>query len=209
MMVKMYTIPGSDLTWKGILIAGLAAGFSMIASAGNAVAEDSRNMPQQSSYAHPKVVNANPNTNIQPKSLIARKHYSNNYTQGRKKAIDTIVLHTTEGSGQGAEDWLTRPQSRASAHYLILESGEIVQLVNESDTAWHCRKYNSNSIGIELAGRYNQDLGEKQVTQAANLIKNIRQRQGNLLIKPHSELDPARRKDPGKKNLERILVALQ
>jgi len=39
-----------------------------------------------------------------------RTHLSPNYTEGRNgQQIDTIVIHTTEGSGIGAEEWLNNP----------------------------------------------------------------------------------------------------
>jgi hypothetical protein len=82
---------------------------------------------------------------------------SPNYTSGRSATIDSIVIHTTEGSYSGAVSWLKNPSAGASAHYVIKEDGsEIKQLVADSDTAWHATYYNSRSIGIECAGYSNQ-----------------------------------------------------
>ncbi|MBX3460229.1 MAG: N-acetylmuramoyl-L-alanine amidase [Planctomycetes bacterium] len=78
---------------------------------------------------------------------------SPNYTAGRTVAIDSIVIHTTEGSYNGAVSWLKNPSSGASAHYVIREDGgQIKQLVADNNRAWHATYYNNRSIGIECAG---------------------------------------------------------
>ena len=78
---------------------------------------------------------------------------SPNFTAGRSATIDTIVIHTTEGTYSGAVSWLKNPSAGASAHYVIKENGtEIKQLVSDSNTSWHATYYNSRSIGIECAG---------------------------------------------------------
>lgn len=78
---------------------------------------------------------------------------SPNYNSRGGVAIDSIVIHTTEGSYSGAVSWLKNPSAGASAHYVIKENGtEIKQLVADSDRAWHATYYNSRSIGIECAG---------------------------------------------------------
>jgi len=104
-----------------------------------------------------------------------------NYATGpTKKSV--IVLHLTLGAYNGAVSWLSnanRP-NRSSAHYVIgRNEGEIVQLVKNTDTAWHAGNVsnpndrakrvmkknldgsyvnpNQYSIGIELASGYDVD----------------------------------------------------
>lgn len=78
---------------------------------------------------------------------------SPNYNSRGGVAIDSIVIHTTEGSYSGSVSWLKNPSSGVSAHYVIKENGtEIKQLVADSNRAWHASYYNSRSIGIECAG---------------------------------------------------------
>ncbi len=104
-----------------------------------------------------------------------------NYSVGpTKKAV--VVLHFTLGAYNGAVNWLSnanRP-NRSSAHYVIgRKEGEIVQLVKNTDIAWHAgvisnpnarakrimRKNldgswvnpNQYTIGIELAAGYDVD----------------------------------------------------
>jgi hypothetical protein len=67
-------------------------------------------------------------------------------------ALDAIVIHTTEGSYEGAIEHFADRASRVSAHYVIGPSGEITQMVQLGKRAWHATYYNSRSIGIEMAG---------------------------------------------------------
>ncbi len=73
-----------------------------------------------------------------------------------REAIDTIVIHTVQGSYESGKTTLrddTRPlESRVSAHYIISPAGEITQLVQLEKRAWHATYYNDRSIGIEMAG---------------------------------------------------------
>ena len=72
---------------------------------------------------------------------------------------DMIILHYTGmATGAAAEAWLCDPASEVSSHYLVHEDGRIVQMVRESDRAWHAGKsswrgetdINSRSVGIEI-----------------------------------------------------------
>lgn len=78
------------------------------------------------------------------------------FSPGRRGiAIDTIVLHTTEGSTiAGATSWWDRENVVASSHYLI-DGKRIVQRVAEMDAAYHAGSgsMNRRSIGIEVVGR--------------------------------------------------------
>src|SRR5262249_49616084 len=66
--------------------------------------------------------------------------------------ITQIVIHATDGSFTSALNWFRNPRAQSSAHYLVRSSdGAIVQLVGESDIAWHAgnRAVNATSIRIE------------------------------------------------------------
>ncbi|QQE13775.1 N-acetylmuramoyl-L-alanine amidase [Planctomycetota bacterium] len=72
---------------------------------------------------------------------------------GRK--IDTIVMHTTEGSGvyENTIGWFRNSGNNSnSAHFVIARDGRITQMVDSSRKAWHATYYNSRSIGIEMSG---------------------------------------------------------
>ncbi len=73
------------------------------------------------------------------------------FTSGRRgQAIDRIVIHITDApTTSSTVNHFSRADANSSAHYLVGQDGEIVQFVNECDTAWHARGANSRSIGIE------------------------------------------------------------
>src|SRR3569832_2148198 len=79
--------------------------------------------------------------------------------------IDLIVLHATVGDFEGAVSWLSNPASEVSAHYVVSQHGEIENLVNERDQAWHAgtsfwrgrTDLNRYSIGIEMENRTGQN----------------------------------------------------
>jgi N-acetylmuramoyl-L-alanine amidase len=78
-----------------------------------------------------------------------------NYTDSSRGAgdITAVVIHTTQGSYAGTISWFQNPDSDVSAHYVIRSSdGEITQMVDDADVAWHARDGNSYSIGIEHEG---------------------------------------------------------
>lgn len=76
-----------------------------------------------------------------------------NYRVGRGGMdINFVIIHTVEGSAQGAISWFRNPASRVSAHYIIGRDGRIFQGVRDSDTAWHAGWINSQAIGLEHEG---------------------------------------------------------
>lgn len=125
---------------------------------------------------------------------------------------DMIVLHYTGmETGPAAEAWLCDPASEVSSHYLVHEDGRIVQMVRESDRAWHAGRsfwhgvtdINSCSIGIEVvnpghAFGYRPFPGA-QVEAVIALCRGIL---GRHPIPPervlgHSDVAPGRKIDPG------------
>ena len=106
-------------------------------------------------------------------------------------AIDTIVVHTAQGSYAGTSSWFQNCSAGASAHYVLRSSdGEITQMVAEEDTAWHAGHSDTNarSIGIEQEGYI--EYPETWYTDAmysslAELIVDIADRQGVPLDRDH------------------------
>jgi N-acetylmuramoyl-L-alanine amidase len=127
---------------------------------------------------------------------------------------DIVILHYTGmETGIGAEDWLCNPISEVSSHYLVHEDGRIVQMVRESDRAWHAGAgswhghgdVNSRSIGIEIANpghRFDYpDFPAPQIDAVIALCRSITARHA---IRPervlaHSDVAPGRKIDPGEK----------
>lgn len=142
---------------------------------------------------------------------------SPNYSWGRQgNSVRYIVLHTTEGNGVGSLAWLTNPASQVSCHYLVMEDGEIVGLVEEQHSSWHAGAIsgipttqhwtginpNLESIGIEVAGTWSVPFAPQQLESVVSLIKDIYNRYGYMPIVAHSELSPGNRRDPGSYNME-------
>ncbi|TSE06600.1 N-acetylmuramoyl-L-alanine amidase [Mesorhizobium intechi] len=127
---------------------------------------------------------------------------------------DMIVLHYTGmATGAGAEAWLCDPASEVSSHYLVHESGHIVQMVRESDRAWHAGKsswsgradINSCSVGIEIVNP-GHSLGypgfpKRQIEAVIGLCKGITARHAipAMRVLAHSDIAPGRKIDPGEK----------
>jgi N-acetyl-anhydromuramyl-L-alanine amidase AmpD len=96
---------------------------------------------------------------------------SPNFNPDRKDAdgshpITGLVLHITDGSSESAINWFMNPQSGVSAHYVVTENGNVVQMVEEKDSAWHAGRVsgctwkgftgknpNWHTIGVEAASR--------------------------------------------------------
>lgn len=127
---------------------------------------------------------------------------------------DMLILHYT-GMPQEREalGWLCNPASKVSAHYLVLESGEAVQLVPETRRAWHAGlgawagafDMNNCSIGIEIANAgHPAGLPPFPDVQIESVIRLCRDIVGRWGIHPtrvlgHSDVAPGRKEDPGER----------
>ena len=130
----------------------------------------------------------------------------------RTLPISMVVLHYTGmQDAASAIARLTEEAAKVSAHYLIAEDGQIVQMVDEEKRAWHAGKshwrriddVNSASIGIELVNPGHEfgyrPFPEAQIDALIPLLKTITLRykitRGNVV--GHSDIAPARKDDPG------------
>ncbi|HLU65064.1 MAG TPA: peptidoglycan recognition family protein, partial [Kofleriaceae bacterium] len=85
--------------------------------------------------------------------------YSGNYQNASRGAgqINYVIIHTVQGSYSGAISWFKNSAANVSAHYVTRSSdGQITQMVDDADIAWHDACFNSETIGIEHEG-YVQD----------------------------------------------------
>ncbi|MDX2158984.1 MAG: N-acetylmuramoyl-L-alanine amidase [Hyphomicrobiaceae bacterium] len=147
--------------------------------------------------------------------LVARLHASPNIEPRRGVAKpDMLVLHYTGmKSCRRAVDWLSRPESRVSCHYVIDTDGEITQMVAEADRAWHAgvsawaghTDINSRSIGFEIHNPGHDDgypdFPECQMAAVASLARDVIGRQSipPERVLAHSDVAPQRKIDPGEK----------
>jgi N-acetyl-anhydromuramyl-L-alanine amidase AmpD len=139
--------------------------------------------------------------------------WSPNYWSGRNGyAVKFIVMHGTAGSAESSLNWLTNPASTASVHYLVDVKGNVYQLVSEDDTAWgngipepgspFLGGPNPNFRSISIEHERNVDntspITPEQQAASTALVADIRRRQGDLPLIPHSAISPlSRSRCPG------------
>ena len=130
----------------------------------------------------------------------------------RALPVSMIVLHYTGmPDAESAIDRLTSPKARVSAHYVVKEDGEVLQLVDEEKRAWHAGKsywrgttdINSASVGIEIVNPGHEfgyrPFPDEQIASVIPLVADIKDRhgigRGNIV--GHSDVAPGRKEDPG------------
>jgi N-acetylmuramoyl-L-alanine amidase len=151
-----------------------------------------------------------------PDSCVVAEVRSSPNHGARKDGMkpDMLVLHYTGmPDPEGALRHLCTATSEVSAHYVVLEDGRIVQCVPEERRAWHAgastwageTDINSCSIGIEIANP-GHDYGypvfpKRQIAAVTALCRSIftRHRIPAERVLAHSDVAPARKKDPGEK----------
>lgn len=98
--------------------------------------------------------------------------------------VTKVVLHTMEGTYAGSISWFQNCSASVSAHYNIRSSdGEITQMVQEEDVAWHAGHWETNkaSIGIEHEGYISQPdtwYTDAMYRSSAALVRDICDRHG-------------------------------
>ena len=146
-----------------------------------------------------------------------KHHWNPSPNHGPRREVGEpwiILLHYTGmESAEAARDWLCNPQSAVSCHYLVDEDGDIIQIVDEEQRAWHAgisswkgvSDINSASIGIEIHNP-GHDLGyrdfpDAQIEALIALCRDIISRHSILPedILAHSDVAPMRKIDPGEK----------
>lgn len=128
--------------------------------------------------------------------------------------VDTIILHYTGmATGAAAEAWLCDPASEVSSHYLVHENGHVIQMVRESDRAWHAGRsswrgvtdINSCSIGIEIVNPGHAygyvDFPDGQIDAVVALCTDViaRHTVAAERVLAHSDVAPGRKVDPGER----------
>lgn len=143
---------------------------------------------------------------------IIKRLISRNYTKGRRgRSIIGIIIHTegltkkiTYRGDRDIYSYFNRneqnPSLRTSAHYYVTLSGNILQYVNEEDTAYHAGNLEENyrTIGIEHQDDGYWDTGtrytEAQIKATGELLRAISKRWGVPLkrgvngIRGHNEI---------------------
>ena len=137
---------------------------------------------------------------------------SPNFTPKKNRKIQSVIIHYTGMKTASASiKRLKNKKSKVSCHYLIDNSGKIIQMVKDQDIAWHAgisywdgkKNLNNSSIGIELQNK-GEEFGyekfrKRQITSLINLITLIKQKYNvyDAFILGHSDIAPDRKIDPG------------
>ena len=99
-----------------------------------------------------------------------------NFSSRNGVAVSAITIHTIQGSYAGAISWSQNCASNVSFHYVIRSSdGQITQMVNEANKAWHVGSENPYTIGYEHEG-YVDDASwytEAMYISSADLSRDI------------------------------------
>lgn len=123
-----------------------------------------------------------------------------------RRANYVILHHTGSARLERALTTLTSPARGVSSHYLIGRDGRVLQLVDESQRAWHAgaswwggqTDMNSASIGIELDNNGFEPFPPAQIDALLALLADIQARhripRANFLA--HSDVAPGRKADP-------------
>ena len=155
--------------------------------------------------------------NENPNAKLRSNGKKGQYYPSRSKDIQGIVVHTAEGGTKAVNiaRYLSTTDRTASAH-VVIDDKEIVDLVPDDYTAFHCRGSNSKSLGLEIAyfaSKWGEDpeyeesciaLSASWCAEKAKLYNIPMERvtfeeweAGKKGFISHAECDPSRRTDPG------------
>jgi N-acetylmuramoyl-L-alanine amidase len=141
------------------------------------------------------------------------QHPSPNFDD-RPCPVKYLIMHYTGmESAQAALERLSDPVAKVSAHYMIKEDGDVIQMVAEDKRAWHAgishwggeEALNSASIGIEIVNGGHDfglpDFPDVQIVKLIQLAQEIIKRHNisAQYILAHSDIAPDRKQDPGEK----------
>jgi N-acetylmuramoyl-L-alanine amidase len=145
----------------------------------------------------------------------------------RALPVSLIVLHYTGmRTAEAAIARLADPEAKVSAHYVVDEDGQVIRMVAEEHRAWHAGRahwreiddVNSASIGIEIVNPGHEfgyrAFPDAQIDAVIRLVMEVKDRyeitRGNVV--GHSDIAPARKRDPGElfpwHRLARLRLAL-
>jgi N-acetylmuramoyl-L-alanine amidase len=149
-----------------------------------------------------------------PDSALAQRVLVSPNHDKRASPADMILLHYTGmRSSEAALKRLCDTDARVSSHYVVMENGDIYQLVPETERAWHAgisswegeTDINSCSIGIEIANPGHDfgypDFPDVQIEAVTALCRDIlaRRKIPPARVLAHSDVAPSRKPDPGEK----------
>ena len=133
---------------------------------------------------------------------ITRKISKYNHSNGNN--ISYIVIHYTGNKNDTALNNAKyfSEKRNSSAHYFV-DDTSIVQVVEESNAAWHCGdgkgRYgitNKNSIGIEMCGTNNGNISDITIENTLNLVRMLMKKYNISIDKVVRHYDASRKNCP-------------
>jgi len=120
---------------------------------------------------------------------------SPNFASRQGETIQKLVLHNTAGPLAPSLARLKDPKQQVSAHYVVDRNGDIYQLVQDSETAWHSgnKTVNQQSIGIEtVAWSTATGMTAAQESALVSVAKFVLEAYGISLsnVLPHRAIKP-------------------
>jgi len=143
-------------------------------------------------------------------NLISKPSLNHDTRHGQ--TVDMLVFHYTDMlTSDEAVARLMDPEAKVSAHYVVSEAGEVIQLVEESERAWHAgeshwrghNNINARSVGIEICnpGHTNgyTEFPLRQMKAVIKLAQEIIDRHSipTRNVVGHSDVAFLRKDDPG------------
>lgn len=145
-------------------------------------------------------------------NYVIKKIVSFGFQKSENRNIKAIIIHTSYNAIGGdvfdfekvMKEW---KDANVSPHYAIDRSGNIYQLVEDGDIAWHAGlsklpdgavDVNGVSIGIEIINDEKSQFSDEQYKALNYLLKNLKSKYEIKYILGHSEIAPNRKTDPWK-----------
>lgn len=123
-----------------------------------------------------------------------------------RKPNFVILHHTSQNSVAQTVRTFQLEHTKVSAHYIIGKDGQVIQMLNDFERAWHAGRskwgavtdLNSVSIGIELDNNGGESFPEEQIRSLLVLLDTLKVRynipQTNFI--GHADVAPTRKNDP-------------
>lgn len=108
------------------------------------------------------------------KPVVNRWEPTSHQSSRNNADIDHVVIHyTTSRNIEGTISYFKHGSPETSAHYIVGRDGALVQMVNDSDRAWHAGNsaMNARSIGIEHVAAPGDRITPAQAVTSAALIR--------------------------------------
>ncbi len=123
-----------------------------------------------------------------------------------RKPNFVIIHHTSQHNVAQTVRTFQLAHTQVSAHYIIGKDGQVIQMLNDYERAWHAGRskwgtvtdLNSISIGVELDNNGNEPFPQEQINSLLILLDTLKTRYAipQLNFIGHGDVAPTRKNDP-------------